>query len=244
MSDTDQSPPASESPKKRTITIRRKVKIRRKAGQRANLTKEIIAARAAELIEAGQVLVVLKLAQALGVVPATIKAHFPGGPGDIVTMIARMHLRGLARPFQLGDQPEAYMAELFSRLLEKTYGHPVLAQLVIVELSSNPYLDLEWIDRLLECALNLGAKPERLPSVLRRGIGRVCEMILTECVFGHALKPNSLRRDADNSLMTLRKAAPDLEADWRKPRPDVHTLAGPYASQMVDLMTEAAQHDL
>src|SRR4051794_19294862 len=118
------------------ITIRKKIPIRRKAGQRANLSKEIIAAKATELLEADKGLAVLRLAKALGVVPATIKAHFPGGPGDIARMVARIHLRGLARPFQLGEKPEAYLAHLCMQLLEMISNRPVVAQLVVIELSS------------------------------------------------------------------------------------------------------------
>ena len=53
--------------------------VRRKAGQRANLTRQAIIVMACQMLEAGRPVNVLKLAQALNVVPATIKSHYPGG---------------------------------------------------------------------------------------------------------------------------------------------------------------------
>ena len=100
------------------IVIKKKPK--RKAGTRAGLTKAAIATAAAKLLEtpgAGE-FSLRKLGKALGVVPATIHAHFKGGFNAVSGAIAIAALAEVAPPFKPKQQAADYLREVFSNILK------------------------------------------------------------------------------------------------------------------------------
>ena len=116
---------------------------KRKAGTRAGLTKAAIAAAAAKLIESvgASEFSLRKLAKALDVGPTTIHAHFKGGAGAILGAVAALALAGATRPFKPQEEPAGYLRELLLKILEALHARPVVAKLVVLQLSSNPILD-------------------------------------------------------------------------------------------------------
>jgi AcrR family transcriptional regulator len=153
---------------------------KRRAGERAGLSKDKIIAAATRLYEQTQALSLRALAKALGVVPTTIKSHFKGGASEITAAIARAAIARLARPYRPQEPPAEYLGDVFMGFLERLKDHPMVARLVVIELSSNPLLDPFLAERILLCVQELGAKPEYLPRGLRRVIGGLSDMILTE----------------------------------------------------------------
>ena len=142
-------------PKKKTSSPN--VKEKRKAGTRAGLTKAAIVA-AGELIESvgANGFSLRKLAKALGVGPTTIHFHFEGGGGAVFSAVAQQALAGVARPFKPKGEPAAYLAELLLKIMEALHARPVVATLVVLQLSSNPILEPLLAERLLLALAALG----------------------------------------------------------------------------------------
>src|SRR5271166_141766 len=136
-------------PKKKTSSPN--VKEKRKAGTRAGLTKPAIVAAAAKLI--GSVgangFSLRKLAKALGVGPTTIHFHLEGGAGAVFSAVAQQALAGVTRPYKPKEEPAAYLSELLLKILEALHARPVVAKLVVLQLSSNPVLDPLLAEQLL-----------------------------------------------------------------------------------------------
>jgi hypothetical protein len=145
------------------------------------LRKKTIISKASVLFEKSGVVKILPLAKTIGVVPATIMSHFPGGAEQIRTEIAREAISGVSRPYRPRDTPKEYMNEVFWRVLQRLSGRPLMARLVSIELSSNPILNPHLAERILAFIEALGGDADLYPRGLTRVIGRLSEMILTEC---------------------------------------------------------------
>jgi hypothetical protein len=61
------------------------------------------------------------------------------------------------------------------------HARPVVAKLVVLQLSSNPLLDPLLAERLLLALAALGVPTEARPRMFRRAMGVIFEMILAEC---------------------------------------------------------------
>ena len=159
------------------------LKEKRKAGTRAGLTRPAIVAAAAKLIESAGAngFSLRKLAKALGVGPTTIHFHFEGGVGAVFSAVAQQALADVTRPFKPKEEPAAYLGELLLRILEALHARPVVAKLVVLQLSSNPVLHPLLAERLLLALAALGAPAEARPRMFRRAMGVIFEMILAEC---------------------------------------------------------------
>jgi len=168
-------------PKKKTSSPN--VKEKRKAGTRAGLTKAAIVAAAAKLIESvgANGFSLRKLAKALGVGPTTIHFHFEGGVGAVSSTVAQQALAGVTRPFKPKEEPAAYLAELLLKIMEALHARPVVAKLVVLQLSSNPILEPLLAERLLLALAALGVPTEARPKMYQRAMGVIFEMILAEC---------------------------------------------------------------
>ena len=138
------------------------IKEKRKAGTRAGLTKPAIVAAAAKLIESlgANGFSLRKLAKALGVGPTTIHFHFEGGIGSVFCAVAQQALAGVTPPFKPKEEPAAYLAELLLKVMEALHARPVVAKLVVLQLSSNPLLDPLLAERLLLALGALGVPTE------------------------------------------------------------------------------------
>ena len=164
-------------PKKTTSSPN--VKEKRKAGTRAGLTKAAIVAAAAKLIESvgANGFSLRKLAKALGVGPTTIHFHFEGGVGAVSSAVAQQALAGVTRPFKPKEEPAAYLAELLLKIMEALHARPVVAKLVVLQLSSNPILEPLLAERLLLALAALGVPTEARPKMYQRAMGVIFEMI-------------------------------------------------------------------
>ena len=168
-------------PKKKTSSPY--VKEKRKAGTRAGLTKPAIVAAAAKLIEsigAGE-FSLRRLAKELGVGPTTIHFHFEGGIRAVSSAVAQQALAGVTRPYKPKEEPASYLGELLLKILEALHARPVVATLVVLQLSSDPVLDPLLAERLLLALAALGVPTEARPRMFRRAMGVIFEMILAEC---------------------------------------------------------------
>ncbi len=147
---------------------------------RAGLTKAAIVAAAAKLIESvgANGFSLRKLAKALGVGPTTIHLHFEGGVGAVFSAVAQQALAGVTRPFKAKEEPAAYLAELLLEIMEALPARPVVAKLVVLQLSSNPVLEPLLAERLLLALAALGVPTEARPKMYQRAMGVIFEMIL------------------------------------------------------------------
>ena len=167
-------------PKKTTSSPN--VKEKRKAGTRAGLTKAAIVAAAAKLIESigASEFSLRRLAKELGVGPTTIHFHFEGGIRAVSSAVAQQALAGVTRPYKPKEEPATYLGELLVKILEALHARPVVAKVVVLQLSSNPVLEPLLAERLLLALAALGVPTEARPKMYQRAMGVIFEMILAE----------------------------------------------------------------
>ena len=231
-------------PKKKTSGSKPK----RKPGTRAGLTKSVIAAAAVKLIDSRGMdeFSVRKLAEAVGVGPTSIHAHFKGGIRAISSAAAAQALAGTTRPFKPMEQPAEYLRELLLKVLQSLHGRPEFARVVVLELSSNPTLVPLLAERLLLTLTALGVPTEALPKTLQRAMGVILEMILAVSVRSKAAEQKWLSAQMNKAiaalpstefpnLTELREAlvAETIQAGASKPSPEV---AAQYADRIIAML--------
>ena len=152
------------------MTLRKSEAGRRRASR---LSEAAIVAAAAKLIESvgANGFSLRKLAKALGVGPTTIHFHFEGGGGAVFSAVAQQALAGATRPFKPKEEPAAYLAELLLKIMEALHARPVVAKLVVLQLSSNPILEPLLAERLLLALAALGVPTEARPKMYQRAMG-------------------------------------------------------------------------
>ena len=105
---------------------------KRKAGQRAGMTRAKIVDAAVKLWDSAgpEGFTIRKLALQLKVVPTTIRAHVKGGIGELRREVARRVLADLTRPYKPNQDPNDYLREFFRSALASFRQRPTLARLV------------------------------------------------------------------------------------------------------------------
>jgi TetR/AcrR family transcriptional regulator, tetracycline repressor protein len=236
-----------------TIKIPKKTKPvpnpKRKPGTRAGLTKSLIAAAAIKLIDSDGMdqFSVRKLASDMGVGPTSIHAHFTGGTEAVLDAVAAQALAGTTRPFKPLEEPAEYLRELLLKMLEALHARPVVADLVVLRLSSDPILVPLLAERLLLTLAALGVPAEALPRMFRRAMGVIFDMILTVSARSKAADQKKLSTQMLKTiaalpptefpnLTQLREAlvAETIEAGASKPNPE---LAALYADRLIAMLT-------
>ena len=235
-----------------TIQIPKKTKPvpkpKRKPGTRAGLTKSLIAAAAVKLIDSAGIdhFSVRKLANAMGVGPTSIHAHFKGGTEAILDAVAAQALAGTTRPFKPKEEPVEYLRELLLKMLEALHARPVVADLVVLRLSSDPILDPLLAERLLLTLAALGVPGDALPKMFQRAMGVIFEMILMVSARSKAAHQKRLSEQMHKAiaalpptefpnLTQLREAlvAETFEAGASKPNPEVAAL---YTNRLIAML--------
>jgi TetR/AcrR family tetracycline transcriptional repressor len=175
---------------------------KRKAGTRAGLTKPAIAAAAAKLIEGvgPDEFSLRKLAKAVGVGPTTIHTHFKGGAGAVLGAVAARALAGVTRPF---EKPAGYLRDVLLKILEALHARPVVAKLVVIQLSSNPILDPLLAERLLLTLAEIGVPTEARPRMFQRVMGVIFEMILAESARSGAAGQKEASAQMNKAIVAL-----------------------------------------
>jgi AcrR family transcriptional regulator len=154
---------------------------KRKPGEKAGLSRELIVAKAIILVETNPALTLAGIAKALKVAPGAVYAHFPGKLSEIVTEMVRAVLAGVARPFHPKEGWEEYLRDLFIALLRRFHKHRNLALLAGSELSANYYLNPLLVERIL-LALNMAGFPDgERARALDLVIGNLIGFIAIEC---------------------------------------------------------------
>jgi len=99
----------------------------------------------------------------------------------VFSAVAQQALAGVTRPFKPKEEPAGYLGELLLKILEALHARPVVAKLVVIQLSSNPVLDPLLAERVLLALAALGVPTETRPKMFQRAMGVIFEMILAEC---------------------------------------------------------------
>jgi AcrR family transcriptional regulator len=168
-------------PKKTQSAEAPEEKPKRKAGERAKMTREEIFMRAIKFWRSKNVedFSLGALAGELGVAPATIRFHFKGGVRNILDEISRSTLEGLTPPFAPLADPRVYLIEVFREALESFRGGPSLSRQIILRLTDRPLLSPLFAERI--CATVGALAKEQDPA---RGfelvINRLAGLVLIE----------------------------------------------------------------
>ena len=174
--------------------------------------------------------------------PIASHFHFEGGVGSVFCAVAQQALAGVTRPYKPKEEPATYLGELLVRILEALHARPVVAKLVVLQLSSNPVLDPLLAERVLLALAALGVPTETRPKMFQRAMGVIFEMILAECGRSSAEDQKEASAQMHNTIASLsptefpnltelREAlvAETVQAGAAKPSPDV---AAAYADRL------------
>jgi len=131
---------------------------------------------------------------------------------------------------------------LLLKILEALHARSVVAKLVVLQLSSNPLLDL-LAERLLLALAALGVPTEARPRMFRRAMGVIFEMVLAECGRSSAADQKEASAQMHKTIASLSPtefpnltefrevlAAETLQAGVAKPSPAV---AAEYADRLI-----------
>ena len=164
-------------------------------------------------------------------------------PGIDFSAVAQQALADVTRPFKPKEEPAAYLGELLLRILEALHARPVVAKLVVLQLSSNPVLHPLLAERLLLALAALGVPAEARPRMFRRAMGVIFEMILAECGRSSAADQKEASAQMHKTIASLSPtefpnltelrdaiAAETLQAGAAKPSPAV---AAEYADRLI-----------
>jgi AcrR family transcriptional regulator len=154
---------------------------KRKAGQRAGLTRAKIIDPAVKLWDATgpDGFTLRKLAAQLNVGPTTIRTHVKGGIAELRREIARRVLAELAPPYKPNQNPNDYLRGFFRSALISFRQRPRLARLVVLELNDDPLLSLMFAERMCATIAGLDDKVDLVCS-LELLIGRLTEAAMIE----------------------------------------------------------------
>ena len=103
-----------------------------------------------------------------------------GAPEPFSARSPRWRPAGATRPFKPQEEPAGYLGELLLKILKALHARPVVAKLVVLQLSSNPILDPLLAERLLLALAALDVPTEARPTMFQRAMGVILEMILIE----------------------------------------------------------------
>jgi hypothetical protein len=146
------------------------------------------------------------------------------------------------RPYKPKEEPASYLAELLLKILEALHARPVVAKVVVLQLSSNPILEPLLAERLLLALAALGVPTEARPKMYQRAMGVIFEMILAECGRSSAAEQKQASAQMHETIATLpstefpnltelREAivAETVQAGAAKPSPEVLVTACRFA---------------
>ena len=155
---------------------------KRKRGQRAKLTPKKVIGAALDVIEVTGLadFSARQVAKRLRVSSAAIFAHVEGGVGGLRIAMVYVTLRDVARPYGPEDTAEGYLFALFVRLLAAIRGRRALAQLIAIELSSDPLVCPLFTERLFAASLAIGKPPANTARVLDFVLATVLGMVMLE----------------------------------------------------------------
>ena len=148
--------------------------------------------------------------------------------GSVFCEVAQQALAGVTRPYKPKEEPAAYLGELLLKILDALHARPVVAKLVVLQLSSNPLLDPLLAERLLLALAALGVPAEARPRMFRRAMGVIFEMILAECGGSRAADQKEASAQMHKTIASLSPtefpnltefrevlAAETLQAEWQ-----------------------------
>jgi hypothetical protein len=139
----------------------------------------------------------------MGVGPTSIHAHFKGGTRAISSAVTAQALAGTTRPFKPMEEPAEYLREMFLKILLSVHARPEVARLVVLQLSSNPILDLLLAERLLLTLAVLGVSKDALPNTFQRAMGVIMEMVLMVSARSKAAEQKSLSEQMNKAIAAL-----------------------------------------
>ena len=164
------------------LFIQRTVRLRRKPGQRSNLSQSKIVAAALDVLDATGLRGFQRAPgrQEARVTPAAVFAHFEGGLAGLKAAMVNATLRGVAAARWPNDSPAGYVRGLFLSLLKTIHGKQPLAQLIAIEHSMDCLVCPIFVERVLSVALGSGKVVSNPARALDLVLAMLLGMIMVE----------------------------------------------------------------
>jgi AcrR family transcriptional regulator len=189
-------------------------KKKRKAGQRAGLTREKIAIGALQLyLTIGPKKISLHaVAKHLKVVPTTIRTHFKGGLGELLDEVVRLALEELAPPYKPSQGAHDYLQLFFRSALTSFRQKPSLGRLVVIHMTDGPLVSPVFAERM--CAtLNALAPKKNAAWAFRRLLVRLSGVVMVEATETLMNQPKTGGAQISGTISALSKTEfPTLHA--------------------------------
>lgn len=171
---------------KRKVIVRRMgsapppppIPVRRRAGERAGLTKDQIleAAKRVLSIGSGQ-LTVKAVAADLGVAHNSISGRLRREGTTLERELAKDFLFNISRAMLPGEDWRSHLLDLFNDALHECEAHPGLARAVIPWLGQSPLLCSDFTERVLHLLGAAGLSPEAAEATYEVVIAALCGML-------------------------------------------------------------------
>jgi hypothetical protein len=101
------------------------------------------------------------------------------------------------------EEPAEYLRELLLKMLEALHARPVVADLVVLRLSSVPILDPLLAERLLLTLAAPGVPGDALPKMFQQAMGVIFEMILIVSARSKAADQKRLSEQMHKAIAAL-----------------------------------------
>jgi len=186
------------------LVLKKKPKVKRTAGMRAGMSRAKIVEGAAKVWLSGGAdnFSIRAVANALEVAPATIRAHFKGGMGELLVQIVSHALVDLTPPYKPHQDAKDYLRDFFRAALAAFRQNPELGRLVVIHLSNNPLLSPVFAERT--CAtLAAIAKKQNVAWALRVFLERIAGLIMIETSNWSLRKPQDVEADVLKQTSSL-----------------------------------------
>jgi AcrR family transcriptional regulator len=121
-----------------------------------------------------------QVAKKLRVSPAAVFAHCEGSLAGLKGAMVNAVLRDVARPYGPDDSPAGYVRDLFLSLLNAIHSKQPLAQLIAIELSTDPLVCPIFVERVLSVALGSGKVVSNPARALDLVLAMLLGMIMME----------------------------------------------------------------
>jgi AcrR family transcriptional regulator len=144
-----------------------------------------------------------QLARHLGVFPAALYWHLPGGRNELLGDVAATAFHNVARPFKEGDDWTSWLRELFRRYRNSLHRHPNIAPLLGAQLVSNSGVNPKLVEQILAVLESAGFGGPRLIDAYNAVVAAMVGFVTLELAPMPSEDPTNWASKFETSIRSL-----------------------------------------